>query len=110
MDLTIIKQIITEITEVDGNLFRVGTRFLESKGIIYLSYEKDNKSYKFCLEKKEDELKFKMSSYKETSFLSRKYIEHNEDESLFIDFNTFEKSKVKKEVGGDYIKSLNEKL
>ena len=116
VDLTVVKQIITEVTGVDGNLFRVGTRFLESKGRIYLSYKiKDEKTefskdYRFTVEVKEEKVKFKFHSYKEDNLSTVIYAEYNENYTLLREEKICEKTKMDIQEKGDFIKSLNEKL
>ena len=115
LDLNVVKQVVTEITGVDGDLFRVGKRFLESKGRIYLSYSVENekgdiKDYKFSLEIKECEIKFMSYKYHEERLGMNIYVDHNEKESFIWENNLFGKDKKEIKENGDFIRKLNEKL
>ena len=74
IDLTSFKQIITELTGVDANLFKVGEMFWKTKGRIYMSYkiedDKVSKKYNFCLELKKEKLEFASYSYLEETLLT----------------------------------------
>ena len=114
LNLNVVKQVVTEVTGVNGDLFRVGKRFLESKGRIYLSYSVENevgniKSYKFGLEIKEGKLQFTNYYYHEDKFSKVIYEIHDKNESLIKEVNLCNKNKIDRKEGG-FIKELNKKL
>jgi hypothetical protein len=106
LDLTLVKQIITEIIGINGNLFRVSTRFLESKGRIYLSYkEKDafEKKHCFCLNVKKGKLRFTAYSFRDER--EDCSLEIDEKETLLRKSGKFSRNKENK-----FIQNLNKRI
>ena len=115
LDLSVVKQIVTEVTGVNGDLFRVGKRFLESKGKVYLTLSTEDKngnpeSYKFGLKINEERWKFVSYYYHKDTCSGEVYQDHNEKESLIWEHNLFENDNKKIEKNGKFIANLNNKL